>query len=275
MIVGSTTGISRVVGACRSCSCTSSVEIVALVALASWIGVGWTLLVLLAGSVVGLWLARREGLRAVRAMAEAARDRRVAHVELTDGLLVAVGGLLLVVPGLVTDVAGLLLLLPPTRSLVRRRMVREAERRAPVLRTARIRGDGSIVDGRCRRGRRRSGVPVPADGASGAPRASSRAGSSRVSWARAPSSRGRSSTAPTWTAAAAPDPTPADQVNSSQLVAQRTVTRTGSGSRPSSRTSGAASRPMAAIAKARGSMPPPATSDSRSSAPSRPASAAA
>jgi len=123
------------------------VEIVALVALASWIGVGWTVLVLLAGSVLGLWLARREGLRAVRAMTEAARDRRVAHVELTDGLLVAMGGLLLVVPGLVTDVAGLLLLLPPTRSLVRRRMVREAERRAPVLRTARIRGDGSIVDG--------------------------------------------------------------------------------------------------------------------------------
>jgi UPF0716 protein FxsA len=123
------------------------VEIVALVALASWIGVGWTLLVLLAGSVLGLWLARREGLRAVRAMTEAARDRRVAHVELTDGLLVAMGGLLLLVPGLVTDVAGLLLLLPPTRSLVRRRMVREAERRAPVLRTARIRGDGSIVDG--------------------------------------------------------------------------------------------------------------------------------
>ena len=123
------------------------VEIVALVALASWIGVGWTLLVLLAGSVLGLWLARREGLRAVRAMTEAARDHRVAHVELTDGLLVAMGGLLLLVPGLVTDVAGLLLLLPPTRSLVRRRMVREAERRALVLRTARIRGDGSIVDG--------------------------------------------------------------------------------------------------------------------------------
>ena len=123
------------------------VEIVALVALASWIGIGWTLLVLLVGSVLGLWLARREGLRAVRAMTEAARDHRVAHVELTDGLLVAMGGLLLLVPGLVTDVAGLLLLLPPTRSLVRRRMVREAERRAPVLRTARIRGDGSIVDG--------------------------------------------------------------------------------------------------------------------------------
>jgi UPF0716 protein FxsA len=123
------------------------VEIVALVALASWIGFGWTLVVLLAGSVLGLWLARREGMRAVRALAEAARDRRVAHVELTDGLLVAMGGLLLVVPGLVTDVAGLLLLLPPTRSLARRRMVREAERRAPELRNARIRGDGTVVEG--------------------------------------------------------------------------------------------------------------------------------
>jgi UPF0716 protein FxsA len=123
------------------------VEIVALVALASWIGVGYTLLVLLAGSVLGLWLARRQGLRAMGALAEAARDHRVAHVELTDGLLVAMGGLLLLVPGLVTDVAGLLLLLPPTRSLVRRRMVRAAERQAPILRTARIRGDGTIVDG--------------------------------------------------------------------------------------------------------------------------------
>jgi UPF0716 protein FxsA len=123
------------------------VEIVALVALVSWIGFGWTLVVLLAGSVLGLWLARREGLRALRAMAEAARERRVAHVELTDGLLIAVGGLLLVVPGLVTDVAGLLLLLPPTRALVRRRMVRAAERQAPVLRTARMRGGGVVIDG--------------------------------------------------------------------------------------------------------------------------------
>jgi UPF0716 protein FxsA len=134
------------------------VEIVALVALASWIGVGWTLLVLLAGSVLGLWLARREGLRAMRAMAEAARDRRVAHVEVTDGLLVAVGGLLLLVPGLVTDLAGLLLLLPPTRALVRRRMVRAAERQSPILRTARIRGDGSIVDGEVVE---EPGVPAP------------------------------------------------------------------------------------------------------------------
>jgi Protein affecting phage T7 exclusion by the F plasmid len=123
------------------------VEIVALVALASAIGVGWTLLVLLAGSAVGLWLARREGVRAAQALADALSQRRVPHAELTDGLLVAAGGVLLFVPGLVTDVAGALLLLPPTRSLVRRRLVRAAEQRAPGLRTARIRSQGPVVDG--------------------------------------------------------------------------------------------------------------------------------
>lgn len=123
------------------------VEMIVLVAVASWIGIGPTLLVLVAGSMLGLWLARREGMRAAQALATAMQDRRVAHPELTDGMLVAVGGLLLFLPGLVTDVLGLLLVLPPTRALVRRRVVRAAELRAPGLRTARIRADGPVIEG--------------------------------------------------------------------------------------------------------------------------------
>jgi UPF0716 protein FxsA len=123
------------------------VEIVALVALGSVIGLAWTLAVLLAGSVLGFWLARREGLRAAQALGRAVSERRVAHQELTDGMLVAAGGVLLFVPGLVTDVAGLLLLFPPTRSLVRARLVRAAEERAPELRTARLRSAGPVVEG--------------------------------------------------------------------------------------------------------------------------------
>jgi UPF0716 protein FxsA len=123
------------------------VEIVALVALGSAIGLGWTLLVLLAGSVLGLWLARREGVRAAQALADAVNSRRVPTAELTDGMLVAAGGVLLFVPGLITDLAGLLLLLPPTRSIVRRRVVRAAEERSPDLRSARIRTQAPVVDG--------------------------------------------------------------------------------------------------------------------------------
>lgn len=123
------------------------VEIVALVAVGSVIGVGWTLLLLLVGSVLGLWVARREGMRAAQAVAAALSARRVAHEELTDGLLVAVAGVLLFLPGLVTDVAGLALLLPPVRALVSRRLVRAAEERVPDLRTARIRSGATVVDG--------------------------------------------------------------------------------------------------------------------------------
>lgn len=123
------------------------VEIVALVALGSVIGLAWTLAVLLAGSVLGFWLARREGLRAAQALGRAVSERRVPHQELTDGMLVAAGGVLLFVPGLVTDVAGLLLLFPPVRSLVRARLVRAAEERAPELRTARMRSGRTVVDG--------------------------------------------------------------------------------------------------------------------------------
>jgi UPF0716 protein FxsA len=36
-----------------------------------------------------------------------------------DGVLVLIGGLLMVLPGFVSDVVGLLLVLPPTRRLVR------------------------------------------------------------------------------------------------------------------------------------------------------------
>jgi UPF0716 protein FxsA len=131
------------------------VEIVALVAVGSWLGVGWTLLLLLAGTVVGAWLARREGVRALR-------DPPVAHRELTDGLLVAAGGLLILLPGFVSDLAGLLLVLPPTRALVRTRLVRAAERRTPGLRTAHIRATGPVVDGQVVRepGPDRSDGPV-------------------------------------------------------------------------------------------------------------------
>jgi UPF0716 protein FxsA len=136
------------------------VEIVALVALGSAIGLGWTLLVLLASSVVGLWLARREGVRAAQSIAQAVANRRWAHSELTDGLLVAGAGVLLFVPGLVTDLAGLLLLVPAVRAVVRGRLVRAAEERSPALRTARIVRTGSIiVDGDVATSREPDGGP--------------------------------------------------------------------------------------------------------------------
>ena len=46
--------------------------------------------------------------------------------EVLDGVLVIFGGAFLLTPGFVTDVFGVLFLLPPTRALIRRLLVRGA-----------------------------------------------------------------------------------------------------------------------------------------------------
>lgn len=122
------------------------VELAVLVAVGDLIGLLPTLLVLLAASVLGLWLLRREGTRAFAALADAVRTRRPPLRELSDGMLIAAGGVLILLPGLVSDVLGLLLLLPPTRALLRRRMARSARRRVRLAYGPAFRG-GPVVDG--------------------------------------------------------------------------------------------------------------------------------
>lgn len=112
------------------------IEITVLVAVGRAIG-GWlTFLVLVASSLLGVWLIRREGGKAWRALEQAVRSGRMPAHEIADGIVVLVGGGLLVAPGFVTDVLGLLLVLPFTRPVARsmlaavisRRLVARSER---------------------------------------------------------------------------------------------------------------------------------------------------
>ncbi len=84
------------------------------------IGVGWTLLILLAEAALGAWLLKREGAKAWRSLADAREHPDSLGVRITDAALVLVGGLLIMLPGFLTDAIGLLCLLPPTRALARR-----------------------------------------------------------------------------------------------------------------------------------------------------------
>jgi UPF0716 protein FxsA len=93
------------------------VELVVVVGLASTIGLGWTLLLLLVAFTAGLALAGSQlkvQLTRLRSGLNAHQPRLA-----TDGALVALGTLLVVVPGLVTSAAGVLLLLPPSRAAAR------------------------------------------------------------------------------------------------------------------------------------------------------------
>ena|SRR5215217_1905378 len=121
-------------------------EVAAIWAISSAIGFLGTIGLLIAGAVLGSWLARREGARAFKAFLETARAGRSAQDEITNGMLIALGGLLIMIPGFVSDVAGLLLLLPPTRTLFRKAWLRRLQRRA-AARADQQQGPGMIVDG--------------------------------------------------------------------------------------------------------------------------------
>jgi UPF0716 protein FxsA len=104
-------------------------ELAVLIAVGDWIGLVPTLVLLLAVSVVGAWLAKREGLAAWRRFQQALAAGRMPTVEVADGAMILLAGALLLTPGFLSDVLGILLLLPPTRALARRQLPRLAERR--------------------------------------------------------------------------------------------------------------------------------------------------
>jgi UPF0716 protein FxsA len=127
------------------------VELAVLVVLTSTIGLGWSLLLVLSSFVVGVVLA---GAQARRQLARLRAGGTVAHSghAVTDGALVALGTVLVVVPGLATTAVGLLLLLPVTRAagrpLLTTLAARGAGRWAPLITVAGRRGDAAdVIDG--------------------------------------------------------------------------------------------------------------------------------
>jgi UPF0716 protein FxsA len=107
-------------------------ELTVFVAAVAWIGIGWTLLAMLATSGLGFLLLARQGARALTELRDRARTRQPAGRELGDAGLVAAGGLLMVLPGFLGDLVGLLCLLPLTRGLVRGLIARVVVGRLPV-----------------------------------------------------------------------------------------------------------------------------------------------
>ena len=94
------------------------IEIALFVTVGSWLGLWGTLAIVLGTGVLGLSVIRGQGLRAATDTRREANMLQNPARPLADGVLVALAGVLLVLPGFLTDTLGLLLLLPPMRRLV-------------------------------------------------------------------------------------------------------------------------------------------------------------
>jgi UPF0716 protein FxsA len=101
-------------------------EIALIIQVGEWIGVWWTIALLLADAVLGSLLLRSQGRAVWRRFAAAVSEGRMPHREVVDGVLVIFGGALMLAPGFLTDVVGALFLAPPTRALMRRLLMRRA-----------------------------------------------------------------------------------------------------------------------------------------------------
>ena len=107
-------------------------ELYVILQVGDAIGAVWTILLLAADSLLGALLLRSQGRSVWRRFNTALAEGKMPHREVMDDVLVIFGGAFLITPGFITDVIGLLLLVPPTRALIRSRVVRRLGRRVTV-----------------------------------------------------------------------------------------------------------------------------------------------
>lgn len=144
-------------------------ELWAAVAVAGRIGFLPALASIVALSMLGVWLLRRQGWSVWRRVnAELAAGRRPT-TSLLDGALALLGGLCLVIPGFITAALGALLVLPPVRALLRPLLVAWMSARvAKAVRSGRLRAtyvEGHMgSDGRLRTRSQTFGDVVDAEG---------------------------------------------------------------------------------------------------------------
>lgn len=104
-------------------------ELYVIIQVGEWIGVLPTIALLLADSILGSLLMRAQGRLAWRRFNAAISEGRVPTREVLDGVMVIFGGAFLLTPGFLTDVVGILFLLPPTRVVARRLLLRNVAAR--------------------------------------------------------------------------------------------------------------------------------------------------
>ena len=100
------------------------VELYVIIQVGDAIGAPLTILILAVDSIIGTLLLKSQGRAAWRRFNDTMAAGRIPHREVLDGVMIIFGGAFLITPGFITDIVGILLLLPPTRFVIRKFLVR-------------------------------------------------------------------------------------------------------------------------------------------------------
>jgi len=99
------------------------IEIALLVKFGQLVGVWLTLVVVVGTAILGAGILQRQGFTTMMRTQEAMMRGEPPVGAMMDGAMMVMAGFFLILPGLITDTMGLLLLIPPVRHFVARRLV--------------------------------------------------------------------------------------------------------------------------------------------------------
>src|SRR3954469_12971393 len=110
------------------CGLVPLLEIYLLMKIAAVIGAMNTIALVIISALLGVMLARREGLRSLRQISDSLRRGDIPAEEVLDTVLIFVAAILLLIPGVLTDLVAFMLLIPYTRTLFKRWLRRRFDR---------------------------------------------------------------------------------------------------------------------------------------------------
>ena len=95
------------------------------------------LIIIIVTGILGGILARSQGLIVIRRLRQDLHQGKLPADSLFDGALVLVGGVLLITPGIITDAVGFVLLIPPTRKLIKKTIRKRIKAKITIAGTGR------------------------------------------------------------------------------------------------------------------------------------------
>ncbi|MBB5350780.1 UPF0716 protein FxsA [Haloferula luteola] len=98
------------------------IELALFLSVGERIGLPVTLAIVLLTGFLGAWLTKKQGLKVLQGYRQSLAEGRLPHEEVVEGLLILIAGAVLLTPGFLTDAIGFLLLTPPVRAAVVKRL---------------------------------------------------------------------------------------------------------------------------------------------------------
>ncbi len=94
------------------------VELYVIIAVGEEIGALWTVVLVLLTAIIGVNLLRIQGMSTLMRAQQNMAQGKTPAMEMLEGVILAFGGILLIVPGFITDGIGFLCLLPASRRAI-------------------------------------------------------------------------------------------------------------------------------------------------------------